>query len=161
MTSLIRRNNFAPRALSRNEFLTPFDRVFDDMFSSMFPTFSQDFGEDFFVKGSYPKVNVVNRETSIDIEAAIPGMSKDEVIVEITDGTLTIQGTSNQRDDVEAGQYVRREIKRSKFQRSFRLGDNLNESEITANYDNGILTLNIPKIVPDDTEPSTRKIEIS
>ncbi len=161
MTSLIRRNNFAPRALSRNEFLTPFDRVFDDMFSNMFPTFSRDFGEDFFVKGSYPKVNVVNRETSIDIEAAIPGMSKDEVAVEITDGTLTIQGNSNQRDDVEDGQSVRREIKRSKFQRSFRLGDNLDQAGITANYDNGILTLNIPKIVPDDAEPSTRKIEIS
>ena len=160
MTSLIRRNNFAPRALSRNEFLTPFDRVFDDMFSSMFPTFSQDFGEDFFVKGSYPKVNVVNRETSIDIEAAIPGMSKDEVAVEVTDGTLTIQGTSNQRDDVEDSQYVRREIKRSKFQRSFRLGDNLDQAGITANYDNGILTLNIPKIIPDDAEPATRKIEI-
>jgi len=160
MTSLIRRNNFAPRALSRNEFLTPFDRVFDDMFSNMFPTFSRDFGEDFFVKGSYPKVNVVNRETSIDIEAAIPGMSKDEVAVEVTDGTLTIQGTSNQRDDVEDSQYVRREIKRSKFQRSFRLGDNLDQAGITANYDNGILTLNIPKIIPDDAEPATRKIEI-
>ena len=71
MTGLIRRNNFAPRAPSRNEFLTPFDRVFDDMLSSMFPTFSRDLGEDFFAKGSYPKVNVVNRDTSIDIEAAI------------------------------------------------------------------------------------------
>ena len=161
MNSLIRRNKFAPRALSRNEFLTPFDRVFDDMFSNMFPTFSRDFGEDFFVKGSYPKVNVVNRENSIDIEAAIPGMDKDEVTVEVTDGTLTIQGTSNQRDDVEDGQYVRREIKRSKFQRSFRLGDNLDQAEITANYDNGILTLNIPKIVPDDATPATRRIEIS
>ena len=161
MTSLIRRNNFAPRALSRNEFLTPFDRVFDDMFSNMFPTFSRDFGEDFFVKGSYPKVNVVNRENSIDIEAAIPGMDKDEVTVEVTDGTLTIQGTSNQRDDVEDGQYVRRESKRSKYQRSFRLGDNLDQAEITANYDNGILTLNIPKIVPDDATPATRRIEIS
>ena len=66
MTGLIRRNNFAPRAPSRNEFLTPFDRVFDDMFSNMFPTFSRDFGEDFFVKGSYPKVNVVNFDDCID-----------------------------------------------------------------------------------------------
>ena len=104
---------------------------------------------------------MVNRENSIDIEAAIPGMDKDEVTVEVTDGTLTIQGTSNQRDDVEDGQYVRREIKRSKFQRSFRLGDNLDQAEITANYDNGILTLNIPKIVPDDATPATRRIEIS
>ena len=161
MASLIRKNNFAPRALSRNEFLTPFDRVFDDMFSNMFPTFSRDFGEDFFVKGSYPKVNVVNFDDCIDIEAAIPGMNREEVTVEVTDGTLTIQGSSNQRTDVDDGQFLRREIKRSKFQRSFRLGDNLDQAKITANYDNGILTLNIPKLIPDDAEPSTRKIKIS
>ena len=161
MTGLIRRNNFAPRAPSRNEFLTPFDRVFDDMLSNMFPTCSRDLGEDFFAKGSYPKVNVVNRDTSIDIEAAIPGMSKDDVTVEVTDGILTIHGNSNQREDIENGQYVRREIKRSAFQRSFRLGENLNHTDITAKYDNGILTLNVPKIIPDETEPNTRKIEIS
>ncbi len=161
MTGLIRRNNFAPHAPSRNEFLTPFDRVFDDMLSNMFPTFSRDLGEDFFAKGSYPKVNVVNRDTSIDIEAAIPGMSKDDVTVEVTDGILTIHGNSNQREDIENGQYVRREIKRSAFQRSFRLGENLNHTDITAKYDNGILTLNVPKIIPDETEPNTRKIEIS
>ena len=160
MSSLIRRKNFAPRGITRDEFLTPFDRVFDDMFSNMFPTFSRDFGEDFFVKGSYPKVNVVNREGSIDIEAAIPGMNKDDVTVEITEGTLTIQGHSNQHEDIDDAQYVRREIKRSAFQRSFKLGENLNHNSITAKYDNGILTLNIPKITPDDTKPATQRIEI-
>ena len=38
---------------------------------------------------------------SIDIEAAIPGMNKDDVTVEITEGTLTIQGHSNQHEDVD------------------------------------------------------------
>ena len=101
MNSLIRHHNMlAPRAFSRDEWLTPFDRLFDDVFGSMFPTVAKDIGEDFFVKGSYPKVNVIDNEDTVLIEAAIPGMHKDDVTVEVADGVLTIQGTSNQHTDV-------------------------------------------------------------
>ena len=160
MTTIVRRNNLAPRAFSKNEFLTPFDRLFDDMLGSMFPTIANDFGDDFFTKGSYPKVNVVNYYNSIEIDAAIPGLTKDDVNVEITEGVLTIQGTSAQRENVDDAQYLKREIKRSSFRRSFTLGDNLDSSNVTARFDNGILTLSIPKLVPDDVKPVTRKITI-
>tara|TARA_Y100000592_G_scaffold12751_1_gene17905 strand:+ start:232 stop:627 length:396 start_codon:yes stop_codon:yes gene_type:complete len=130
------------------------------MLGSMFPTIASDFGDDFFTKGSYPKVNVVNYDNSIEIDAAIPGLTKDDVNVEITDGVLTIQGTSAQRENVDDAQYLKREIKRSSFRRSFTLGDNLDSSNVTARFDNGILTLSIPKLVPDDVKPVTRKITI-
>jgi len=162
MTSLIRRNGaLAPRTLSRDEWLTPFDRLFDDMFGNMFPTVAKDLGEDFFVKGSYPKVNVIDNKDTVLIEAAIPGMHKDDVTVEVADGVLTIQGTSNQHADVGNGQFVRREIKRSAFQRSFRLGENLDETAIKGSYDNGILTLAVPKVVPTADERVVRQIEIT
>jgi|TARA_Y100000310_G_C20287175_1_gene625433 HSP20 family protein len=162
MTSLIRYPHaLAPRALSRNEWLTPFDRLFDDMLGNMFPTVASDLGEDFFVKGAYPKVNVINNEENVLIEAAIPGMNKEDVAVEVSDGVLTIQGTSNQREDVDNGQYVKREIKRSAFQRSFRLGENLDEAAIQGSYDNGILCLTIPKVVPTTEDHLIRKIEIA
>ena len=80
--------------------------------------------------------------------------------LEVTDNVLTIQGTSNQAEGVSDSQYVKREIKRSSFRRSFTLNDNLNSASIGAQFDNGILTLEIPKVVPDNTEPVTRKIEI-
>jgi len=130
------------------------------MLGSMFPTIANDFGDDFFTKGSYPKVNVVNYDSSIEIDAAIPGLTKDDVNVEITDGVLTIQGTSAQRENVDDSQYLKRDIKRSSFRRSFTLGDNLDSSNVTARFDNGILTLSIPKLVPDDVKPVTRKITI-
>ncbi len=161
MSAIIRRrNNLPAKTLTRQEFLTPFDRIFDDMLGSMFPTIASDFGDDFFTKGSYPKVNVVNYDNSIEIDAAIPGLTKDDVNVEITDGVLTIQGTSAQRENVDDAQYLKREIKRSSFRRSFTLGDNLDSSNVTARFDNGILTLSIPKLVPDDVKPVTRKITI-
>lgn len=161
MSAIIRRrNNLPARTMTKQEFLTPFDRIFDDMLGSMFPTIANDFGDDFFTKGSYPKVNVINYDQCIEIDAAIPGMTKDDVDVEITDGVLTINGVSNQRAPVDDSQYLKREIKRSSFRRSFTLGDNLDSEKVSAKFDNGILTLSIPKLVPDDAKPVTRKITI-
>jgi HSP20 family protein len=161
MSAIIKRRGVPARTLSKKEFLTPFDRLFDDMLTDMFPAIRRDFGEDFFTKGSYPKVNVINYDECIEIDAAIPGMTRDSVDVEITDGVLTIQGTSNQNRHVDDAQYLKREIKRSSFRRSFTLGENLDSGKISAKFDNGILTLIIPKLIPDDAEPVTRKIEIS
>ena len=160
MSAIIRRRPFPARTISKQEFLTPFDRIFDDMLGNMFPTFAADLGDDFFAKGSFPKVNVINRDHNILIEAAIPGMSRDDIEVEMTDKILTIQGGSKQRTDVEDSQYVKREIKRSAFRRSFTLNDNLDSDNISATFDNGILSLNIPKIVPDTVRTETRKIQI-
>jgi len=161
MNSLIRRNTLAPKGFTRNEFLTPFDNLFDDVFSNLFPTIADDLGQDFFVKGSYPKVNVINKSDEIVIEAAIPGLAKEDVDVEIIDNILTITGTSNQHKDISNDQYVRREIKKSAFQRSFQLGDNLDESNIEGIYDSGILTLRIPKLKPTPIQSEARKIEIT
>ena len=160
MSAIIRRRVPA-RTLSKKEFLTPFDRLFDDMLTGMFPDFHRDFGEDFFSKGSYPKVNVINHDSRLVIEAAIPGMTRDDINVEITDNVLTIQGMSNQNENISDSQYVRREIKRSSFRRSFTLSETLDSENIDANFGNGILTLEIPKFVPDSAEPVTRKIEIT
>jgi HSP20 family protein len=162
MSAIIRRRNSSlpARTMTKQEFLTPFDRIFDDMFGNLFPTLANDFGDDFFTKGSYPKVNVVNYEECIEIDAAIPGISKDDVDVELTDGVLTIQGSSTNRDSIDDSQFLKREIKRSSFRRSFTLGDNLDSVNISASFDNGILTLRIPKLVPDDARPVTRKITI-
>ena len=161
MSAIIRRSGLAPRAFSKNEFLTPFDRLFDDMLGNMFPTISSDLGDDFFSKGSYPKVNVINGSEKLVIEAAIPGMRREEVDVEITDRVLTIRGGSNQHKDISDTQYVRREIKRSAFQRSFRLSENLDIENIAGTCDNGVLTLTIPKLIPTTQEKNVRKIEIS
>ncbi len=159
MSAIIRR--VPTHKISKREFLTPFDRLFDDMINDLIPTFSRDFGEDFFAKGSYPKVNVINHEECVEIEAAIPGMDSDDIDVEITDSVLTIQGSSNQISGIRDDQYVKREIKKSSFKRSFSLNDNLDSEDITASFNNGILTLKIPKIVPDNAKPVTRKIKIS
>jgi HSP20 family protein len=159
MKTLIR-NNIAPRSMSRSEFLTPFDRIFDDMLDNMFPLLSKDLGGDFFVKGSYPKVNVINHNDSVVIEAAIPGMSRDDVSIEVSEGILTIKGSKNQSSEVADQQYIKREIKKSSFRRSFRLGDSLDETGVSAAYNNGLLTLTVAKKLPKEDEVIVRTINI-
>ena len=145
---------------TKDEFLTPFDRIFDDFFRNSFPGLSKDFGEDFFSKGSYPKVNVVNNTDNIVIEAAVPGLTKEDVQVEVQDNVLTIKAESNQDSTVESSQYVKREIKRSAFQRSFNLGENLDQERITGECENGVLVLTIPKVIPEEKEKKVRTIDI-
>mgnify|MGYP003627745450 FL=1 len=145
---------------TKDEFLTPFDRLFDDFFRSSFPGLAKDFGEDFFSKGSYPKVNVIDNKDDIVIEAAVPGLNKENVLVEVKENVLTIKAESNQDTAVENSQFVKREIKRSAFQRSFNLGKNLDQENIVGECENGILILTIPKFIPAEEGKEIRKITI-
>ena len=160
MPNLIRRSALPARTISKREFLTPFDEIFNNLMGDVFPTFHQEFGENFFAQGSYPKCNVLNFDDRVEIEAAIPGLRKEDVSVEVVDGVLTIKAESNQRADVDDSQYVKREVKRSAFARSFRLGDNLVEDNISGAFENGILTIVLPKVQPTNTQPEVRRIQI-
>lgn len=139
----------------RDEFLTPFDSLFDDLLTEAFPSLSQNLGVGFFNKGSYPKVDVIDHKDNVTIEAEIPGLSKEDVSVELEDNVLTISG--NKQDTVNEGAtYIRRELKRSSFKRSFTLGENIDTSKIDAGFENGILTVLIPKKEPE--APKVKKI---
>jgi HSP20 family protein len=148
------------RPYSSTELITPFDSLLNELFNDNFAPLKQAFGEDFFVRGSYPKVNVLDTDDAVIIEAAIPGMSKADITLKIDNDVLTISGASNQNADYEGSTFVRREIKKTKFERSFALNDNINNEAITALCEDGILRLNLPKVVPNNEEPKTQYIDI-
>jgi len=157
MTKIIHRVPF-PALFSKDEFLTPFDRIFDEMIDSSFPGFAKDFGVDFFGKGSYPKVNITDHEDKIQILAEIAGMGKDEVSIEIEDSCLTISGAKHKGNENEDARYIRRELKHSSFKRSFTLGENLDADGVKAEFDNGTLAISIPKVEPE--KPKKTFVEI-
>jgi HSP20 family protein len=137
-------------ALHRDEFLTPFDRIFDEFFAV-----------DFFEKGSYPKVNIIDFSEKIVIEAEVPGLDKSDVNVEVESNVLTILGNKAvnvERDSNQTGTYLRRELKRSSFRRSFTLGDNISKDTIDAKFENGILLVTLHKIKPN--KPEVKKITV-
>ncbi len=107
-----------------------------------------------------PKVDVKDKRDYYEMVAEAPGFSKDDIVVEYKDGYLTIQGkkedTVEEKD--EQDHYVRRERSYGSFQCSFYVGD-VDEQKITGQFDNGLLTLQVPKS-DDAHDSSTYKIEI-
>jgi HSP20 family protein len=144
----------------RDELITSFDSVFDKFFQDAFPNISSEFGANAFTDSSYPKVDVIDTNDSIVIEAAVPGLEKQDVTVEVTpdDKILTISGIKKVREQKAETTYIRRELKRSAFTRSFALSENLDTTNIDAKFENGILTITIAKrtVLP----AKTKRIEL-
>lgn len=140
-----------------SEFMIPFDRLFDDFFRNSFPTLQNKYGGDFFVKGSYPKVDIRDTEESIVIEAAVPGMSKEDISIEVEDGILKVAGSKSEDDS--RNDYIYRELKRSSFRRSWNLSDQLDHQSVKATFENGMLNIEISKLKL-DKRPNRLKIEI-
>ena len=148
-----------PRHLSRDEFLTPFDKVFDTMMEQAFPSFKEDVGVSF-NQGAYPKVNVYEYDDTIGIVAEIPGLDKKNVSVDVEEDVLTISGDKHPDGfDTRGGKCITRELKQSSFKRSFNLGEHLDGGGVSATFKDGMLEILIPKIEPE--KPKKHSVKIS
>jgi HSP20 family protein len=108
----------------------------------------------------FPAVNICEDEKNYSVDVVAPGFKKGDFKVNVDDDILTISAESKTESKEEDGrQYSRREYGYHSFTRSFTLPDNTEEDNITANYEDGILKLNIPKSV--QQEKATKKIEVS
>lgn len=143
----------------RDEFLQPFDQVFDQMLSNQFPTFYEQSGIDF-LKGAYPKCNIIDTVEDVQVIAEIPGLTKEDVNIKVEEGVMTISGKHSTvlKGHKTEIKYIRRELKHSSFKRSFELSDKLDSSKISAKFENGILNIVIPK--KEEALPKTIDITI-
>jgi HSP20 family protein len=144
MTKLV----FNPQGIphfDRDEFLTPFDKMFDSMMEAQFPEVVQQVGVKPYQGSAYPKVNVYEYDDKVGIVAEIPGLDKNQLNVEVEDGTLTISGDKHGVWEEEGAKVIRRELKASSFKRSFQLGELLDGNNIKANFKDGILSIEVPK----------------
>ena len=140
----------------RDAFIRSFDSMFDDMLNTTFPTI-KDMGVSV-TKGAYPKVNIVSHDDKVEIVAELAGFSKKDINLEIEEGLLTISGKAPAQDGCGCKQdpcnctntggatYYLRELKRSSFKRSFKINDNLDMDNVVASFDNGLLTINLPRV---------------
>ena len=134
--------------LDRYYFLTPFDRMFDDIVGKSFPEINQQVGVNPFQGTAYPKVNVYEYDTKIGVIAEIPGLDKKDLNVDVEEGWLTVSGDNSHGFDEGEAKVLRRELKHSSFKRQFTLGEILDGDNISANFKDGILSIEIPKIEP-------------
>ena len=93
------------------------------------------------------KTDVRETEGSYELDVDLPGFKKEEVNVELNNGYLTIEAAKSlDKDDTDKqGRYIRQERYAGSMSRSFYVGEDVQPSEISAKFENGILQLSIPK----------------
>jgi len=102
------------------------------------------------------KMDVKDNDKEYQVEAELPGVKKEEISVDLTDGTLNISVKKEEKIDEEKESYIHKERRSSSMSRSIYLADAKTE-EIKAKLDGGVLFITIPK---EEKATSAKKIEI-
>lgn len=100
------------------------------------------------------KTDVKETETGYELDIDLPGFKKDEISAHLEDGYLTVsaaKGVDKDEKDNE-GRYIRRERYSGSMTRSFYVGNAVTKEDIKAKYEDGILSLSIPKKDPKAVE---------
>ena len=93
------------------------------------------------------KTDVKETENGYEVAVDLPGFKKDEIKIQLKDGYLTLSAAKGLDKDEKdkKGNYIRRERYAGAMQRSFYVGDQVTEADIKAKFENGTLTMMIPK----------------
>jgi len=108
-----------------------------------------------------PAVNIKENGDTFEVEVAAPGMAKDDFKVTLDGNLLTISSVKQEQNEEHKDNYTRREFSYQSFQRSFELQKEVvDQDNIQARYENGVLRLTIPK-KEEAKQKEPRLIEIS
>jgi HSP20 family protein len=123
-----------------------------------FPFFADEFFRPFYADcapvGSAVAVNVLESADAFQLEVAAPGLTKEDFKLSVEKDILTIKVAKETETVENAPEFRRREFNYSSFERSFKLGKNMNLDAIEARYENGILTVKLPKLPEAQDKPS-------
>jgi HSP20 family protein len=128
----------------------PFSREIDRVFDAFFGQTDQ-------ARRWVPPVDLVEAEDHFVLKADLPGLTEDDVNIEVQDGTLTISGERKAEHEQHEKGWYRVERAFGRFNRSLTLPDGVDADRIAASFDHGVLEVRIPK--PEQRKP--RRIEIS
>ena len=126
--------------------------------------FNDFFDTDFMPKANAtaPAINVKESDKGYTVELAAPGMTKEDFNVHINDeGNLIIKMESKQdkKEEDKTTRYLRREFSYTRYEQTLILPDDVEKEHIAAHVENGVLTVELPKIVEQKVKVS-RQIEI-
>ena len=108
------------------------------------------------------KTDVKETDKAYELDIDLPGFDKDNVQIELNEGYLTVNASTNSEteDKDEDGAYLRKERFVGSCRRSFYGGDDISDNDISAKFDNGILKINVPKKELPKPEDTKRLISI-
>lgn len=133
-----------------------------DILTTLFDhDFIKEFVNDFNLPyGRFGATNIIENETNFQLEVSLAGVKKENINIKIDNNELIISAITGEKEDSKT--YHRREFfkQESEFKRKFKLLDNINQSEIKAKFDLGILTIILnKKLVSDKKDEKIITIE--
>jgi HSP20 family protein len=130
------------------------DRLFNDVLGRGWH------GEEGLATGAwFPSVDVYETPESIVLKADLPDVNKDDVDISIENSTLTIKGERKVEKEVNEKNYYRMERSHGTFTRSFTLPPTVAGDKTEATFENGVLTLTLPK--REESKPRQIKVKVS
>jgi len=129
--------------------LAPFERmeeVFDEFFRrpfgrTMLPVLPRMLGE----MEATPSVDIYEEGDTIIVKSELPGMTKEEIEVNLTDDTITLSGEKKKEEKIEKKDYFRMERSYGSFKRSFALPVEVQTNKAKASFTDGVLEVKVPK----------------
>ncbi len=135
----------------------PMWSLIDDIFNRELPSiFSQNFNNGI----SLPKVNIKETADAYFVEMAAPGLKKSDFHIDLDNQVLSISTEAEEKNEERDDNYTRQEFGYSSFKRSFTLPETVDDGKIKANYNEGILSIHLPKREEAKQKPA-RSIKIS
>ncbi|MCD6111729.1 MAG: Hsp20/alpha crystallin family protein [Bacteroidales bacterium] len=137
-----------------NQFPSLFDRFLEN---DLFDWSNRNYSD---TNTTLPAVNIKEDKDGFEVEMSAPGLDKKDFKIELNNSVLTISSEKKVENETKEGQqFTRREFSYQSFSRSFTLPETVEGEKISAKYENGILSINIPKKEEAKPKPA-KQIEI-
>lgn len=131
-----------------------FPAVFNDLFNDnwLMPQFHS----------TSPAINVSEDDKEYRVEVAAPGMTKEDFKLTVSDGDIVIsmEKKTDTKDEQKDKKYLRREFSYSKFEQRLALPDDVERQNISAQMNDGVLVIDLPKMTPEEEAQECQCIEI-
>ena len=89
--------------------------------------------------------DIIEKENGYELQIDLPGVKKEDIKIEMNKNLINISVSISKSSDEENKKYIRKERFTGEIKRSFNIGEDIDEDNINASFENGILYLNLPK----------------
>ena len=96
-------------------------------------------------KSPIMNTDIIEKKDGYELQIDLPGVKKEDIQIEMDKGILSISVSISKSSDEENKKYIRKERFTGEIKRSFNIGEDIDEDNINASFENGILYLNLPK----------------
>lgn len=110
-------------------------------------------------KTSIMNTDIIEKANGYELQIDLPGVKKEDIKIEMNKNLINISVSISKSSDEENKKYIRKERFTGEIKRSFNIGEDIDEDNINASFENGILYLNLPK--KEENDSNKKFIEIN